>query len=258
MTCCLRVKVKVARLAGWLARMLALEVCGSGRYPAPLPSPPVPKPATLNPPLPVPPIPLPPCTPSSQGTWGCSISGNCDLIITNDSAASLIVMLRLLRIFRILWIFKNFNVLSISTVLGKIQVRSSATGASNAIGASARGRGYGARFALCRTHTGAHRRLPWLPLCQWPPNAHPTTYPTRLPRLPPQDEFYAARWVVSLLELLIVLVYLGHLSGCFFYLFSGPRWYTNGACAPAGRPRGGSVPELGPAVNRVRCCRDGR
>ncbi|PNW82219.1 hypothetical protein CHLRE_06g278111v5 [Chlamydomonas reinhardtii] len=97
-----------------------------------------------------------------EGTWGCSISGNCDLIITNDSAASLIVMLRLLRIFRILWIFKNFNVLSISTVLGKIQ-----------------------------------------------------------------DEFYAARWVVSLLELLIVLVYLGHLSGCFFYLFSGPRWYTN-------------------------------
>ncbi|KAG2439520.1 hypothetical protein HXX76_004873 [Chlamydomonas incerta] len=97
-----------------------------------------------------------------EGTWGCSISGNCDLVITNDSAASLIVMLRLLRIFRILWIFKNFNVLSISTVLGKIQ-----------------------------------------------------------------DEFYAARWVVSLLELLIVLVYLGHLSGCFFYLFSGPRWYTN-------------------------------
>ncbi|KAG2445187.1 hypothetical protein HYH02_008655 [Chlamydomonas schloesseri] len=97
-----------------------------------------------------------------EGTWGCSVSGNCDLVITNDSAASLIVMLRLLRIFRILWIFKNFNVLSISTVLGKIQ-----------------------------------------------------------------DEFYAARWVVSLLELLIVLVYLGHLSGCFFYLFSGPRWYTN-------------------------------
>ncbi|GIL77637.1 hypothetical protein Vretimale_6799 [Volvox reticuliferus] len=71
-------------------------------------------------------------------------------------------MLRLLRFFRILWIFKNFNVLSVSTVLGRLQ-----------------------------------------------------------------DEFYAARWVISMLELLIVLIYLGHLSGCFFYLFSGPQWWTN-------------------------------
>ncbi|GIL49816.1 hypothetical protein Vafri_6128 [Volvox africanus] len=86
---------------------------------------------------------------------------SCDLVVPNDSAASLVVMLRLLRFFRILWIFKNFNVLSISTVLGRLQ-----------------------------------------------------------------DEFYAARWVISTLELLIVLVYLGHLSGCFFYLFSGPQWWT--------------------------------
>ncbi|EFJ52746.1 hypothetical protein VOLCADRAFT_86033 [Volvox carteri f. nagariensis] len=97
-----------------------------------------------------------------HGTWTCSIMNNCDLVVPSDSAASLVVMLRLLRFFRILWIFKNFNVLSISTVLGRLQ-----------------------------------------------------------------DEFYAARWVLSILELLIVLVYLGHLSGCFFYLFSGPQWWTN-------------------------------
>ncbi|GIL77636.1 hypothetical protein Vretimale_6799 [Volvox reticuliferus] len=97
-----------------------------------------------------------------EGTWTCSVLNNCDLVVHNDSAASLVVMLRLLRFFRILWIFKNFNVLSVSTVLGRLQ-----------------------------------------------------------------DEFYAARWVISMLELLIVLIYLGHLSGCFFYLFSGPQWWTN-------------------------------
>ncbi|KAG2501915.1 hypothetical protein HYH03_000413 [Edaphochlamys debaryana] len=96
-----------------------------------------------------------------EGTWTCSIRGGCDLVVRNDSAASIVVMLRMLRVFRILWIFKNFNVLSVGTILGRLQ-----------------------------------------------------------------DEFYAARWVISLVELLIVLVFLGHLSGCFFYLFSGPRWWT--------------------------------
>lgn len=62
------------------------------------------------------------CTASMQGTWTCGVFSNCDLVVPNDSAASLVVMLRLLRIFRILWIFKNFNVLSISTVLGRLQV----------------------------------------------------------------------------------------------------------------------------------------
>ncbi|KXZ52320.1 hypothetical protein GPECTOR_10g952 [Gonium pectorale] len=97
-----------------------------------------------------------------EGTWTCSVMGSCDLVIRNDSVASIVVMLRLLRVFRILWIFKNFNVLSVSTVLGRLQ-----------------------------------------------------------------DEFYAARWVISILELLTVLVFLGHLSGCFFYLFSGPQWWTD-------------------------------
>lgn len=46
-----------------------------------------------------------------------------------------------------------------------------------------------------------------------------------------QDELYAARWVMSLLELLLVLAFLGHLTGCFFYFFSGPAWWSDGACA---------------------------
>ncbi|GLC41041.1 hypothetical protein PLESTB_000949600 [Pleodorina starrii] len=97
-----------------------------------------------------------------EGTWSCSVMDNCELVVANDSTAKLVVMLRLLRVFRILWIFKNFNVLSISTVLGRLQ-----------------------------------------------------------------DEFYAARWVLSMLELFIVLIFLGHLSACFFYLFSGPQWWTD-------------------------------
>lgn len=36
---------------------------------------------------------------------------------------SLIVLLRALRIFRIIWIVKNFNVLTLGTLLGKLQVR---------------------------------------------------------------------------------------------------------------------------------------
>ncbi|GFR43465.1 hypothetical protein Agub_g4548 [Astrephomene gubernaculifera] len=97
-----------------------------------------------------------------QGTWACSAMGNCDMVVQTGSAASVVLLLRMLRFFRILWILKNFNVLSVSTVLGRLQ-----------------------------------------------------------------DEFYAARWIISLLELLIVLVFLGHVSGCFFYMFSGPSWWTS-------------------------------
>jgi hypothetical protein len=32
--------------------------------------------------------------------------------------------------------------------------------------------------------------------------------------------------VVSILELLAILLYLGHISGCFFYYFSTPKWRT--------------------------------
>ena len=41
-----------------------------------------------------------------------------------------------------------------------------------------------------------------------------------------QDEFYAIRPLFSILELLVVLLYLGHFSGCFFYLLSTPPYQT--------------------------------
>lgn len=43
-----------------------------------------------------------------------------------------------------------------------------------------------------------------------------------------QDDLYALLPVLSILELVIILLYLGHISGCFFYLMSTPTWQTKG------------------------------
>lgn len=43
-----------------------------------------------------------------------------------------------------------------------------------------------------------------------------------------QDDLYAILPVLSIMELVIILVYLGHISGCFFYLLSTPSWQTRG------------------------------
>jgi hypothetical protein len=32
--------------------------------------------------------------------------------------------------------------------------------------------------------------------------------------------------ILSITELVIILIYLGHISGCFFYLLSTPAWQT--------------------------------
>lgn len=41
-----------------------------------------------------------------------------------------------------------------------------------------------------------------------------------------QDDLYMIRPVISILELLIILIYLGHFCGCFFYLMSTPKYHT--------------------------------
>jgi hypothetical protein len=43
-----------------------------------------------------------------------------------------------------------------------------------------------------------------------------------------QDDLYAILPVLNILELVIILIYLGHISGCFFYLLSTPAWQTRG------------------------------
>lgn len=45
---------------------------------------------------------------------------------------------------------------------------------------------------------------------------------------PPQDELYTLLPLFSVMELLVVLLYLGHFSGCFFYLLSTPPYQTAG------------------------------
>lgn len=44
----------------------------------------------------------------------------------------------------------------------------------------------------------------------------------------PQDDLYAILPAFNILELVIILIYLGHISGCFFYLLSTPPWQTPG------------------------------
>lgn len=41
-----------------------------------------------------------------------------------------------------------------------------------------------------------------------------------------QDDLYAVMPLISIMELLVVLLYLGHFSGCFFYLLSTPPYQT--------------------------------
>lgn len=48
------------------------------------------------------------------------------------------------------------------------------------------------------------------------------------PTPPPQDELYTLLPLFSVMELLVVLLYLGHFSGCFFYLLSTPPYQTAG------------------------------
>lgn len=43
-----------------------------------------------------------------------------------------------------------------------------------------------------------------------------------------QDDLYAILTVLNIFELVIILIYLGHISGCFFYLLSTPAWQTKG------------------------------
>ncbi len=60
----------------------------------------------------------------AQGTWGCSFRDDCDpSALENNSTADIVLLLRTTRIFRIFWIFKNFNILSSHTFLSKLMVR---------------------------------------------------------------------------------------------------------------------------------------
>eukprot|EP00879_Flechtneria_rotunda_P016405 GHRR01017164.1.p1 GENE.GHRR01017164.1~~GHRR01017164.1.p1 ORF type:complete len:375 (+),score=78.11 GHRR01017164.1:1529-2653(+) len=96
-----------------------------------------------------------------EGTYMCSLRGDCSWTVINDSHVSLVGVLRLLRFFRIIWILKHVKSMRFSVVLGS--------------------------FA---------------------------------------DDLYTILPALSIFELVIVLLYLGHISGCFFYLLSTPAWQS--------------------------------
>lgn len=57
-----------------------------------------------------------------QGSWICSLRGDCSWAILHNSNISPITMLRLLRFFRIMWILKHIKFMRISTLLGGLAV----------------------------------------------------------------------------------------------------------------------------------------
>jgi hypothetical protein len=52
--------------------------------------------------------------------------------------------------------------------------------------------------------------------------------PSQPPPYPNKDDLFTIMPLISILELLVVLLYLGHFSGCFFYLLSTPPYQTAG------------------------------
>ena len=118
----------------------------------------------------------------------------------------LIALLRVMRIFRIFWIFKNFNLLSINTVIGKLQVMSTCS----VIRAQPDILGLTLGCLALSLHSFIHHYAVCFVILQY--------------------ELLGLFWIISVLELLIVLVFMGHLTGCFFYMFGGSvYWRTPGA-----------------------------
>lgn len=67
--------------------------------------------------------------PRAQGTWVCSLRGDCSWTVFTDDAISVIEVLRVLRVFRIIWIIKHFRTFRVHTVLGSLMVRAMAAAA---------------------------------------------------------------------------------------------------------------------------------
>jgi hypothetical protein len=101
-----------------------------------------------------------------RGDLACSATGTCGDVPRKPPSGALavvIILLRAARVFRVIWILKNFrDVFSVETVLGPR--RAAALG--------------------------------------------------------------DLRWLLSVVQAVAVLAFLGHLCGCFFYMFSSPTWQT--------------------------------
>eukprot|EP00798_Chlamydomonas_sp_ICE-L_P012569 gene12569-15792_t len=56
-----------------------------------------------------------------EGTFVCSVFDSCYYVVPQDINFGIIVLLRCMRFFRIIWIIKNFHVISVRTILGKVR-----------------------------------------------------------------------------------------------------------------------------------------
>ena len=57
-----------------------------------------------------------------QGSWMCSLRGDCSWALLHTSSISPISLLRLLRFFRIMWILKHVKLMRFATLLGGLAV----------------------------------------------------------------------------------------------------------------------------------------
>lgn len=87
-----------------------------------------------------------PCTTCclQQGSWMCSLRGDCSWAILHSGSMSPIALLRLLRFFRIIWILKHVKLMRIVTLLGGLAV---SAGGQCAVGT--------ARWHLCSIDSSA-------------------------------------------------------------------------------------------------------
>jgi hypothetical protein len=159
-----------------------------------------------------------------QGTWGCSILNNCYYTQAKGTNIVIIALLRVMRIFRIFWIFKNFNILSADTVLGRLQVLYSQF--TRVLQYIMFGLMMSPQSFLCVQQVQV---IIWhLRPCFFIINEH-LHFSSLVFLL--QYELMGWYWLVSVAELLIVLVFLGHCAGCFMYMFGGSvYWRTSGEC----------------------------
>lgn len=61
---------------------------------------------------------------AAQGTWFCSLAATCVWSVAGqDTRYGAMHMLRILRVFRIIWILKHFKFMNFRTLLGSLAVR---------------------------------------------------------------------------------------------------------------------------------------
>jgi hypothetical protein len=96
---------------------------------------------------------------AKQGTWLCSLRGDCSwTVLAAGSTVSAVELLRVLRVARIAWILKHFRAMRVATLLGGLMVRAAYAGSTGREAGGARNsrarvnRAFGASKGGCARH----------------------------------------------------------------------------------------------------------